>query len=243
MSNETTTEDTWTRFCELNQRRRAIRDFDGAPLADEDVRAVLREALLAPSSGNLQPYELHWVRDAEQKRRVARACDAQRAALSASTLVVVVTGSRIGERTAATELRYVESSSALDDAAKTYHREQLRKFRTFLRIARLLLWAPLQIILALVHPVHSLLPFGPTGMRNWTARSGIFAAQALLLAAAARGLDSCPMEGFSAKRVAKILRLPRDLVIPVVIALGRRSATARIEPRWRRPYADAVVEH
>jgi nitroreductase len=243
MRNETTTGETWTRFCEVNQRRRAIRDFDGAPLADEDVRAVLREALLAPSSGNLQPYEFHWIRDAEQKRRVAEACDAQRAALSASTLVVVVTGSRIGERTATTQLTYVEQSSALDDEAKTYHRDQLRKFLTFLRIARLMLWAPLQAVLSLVHPIHALLPFGPTGMRNWTARSGIFAAQALLLAAAARRLDSCPMEGFSAKRIAKVLGLPRDSVIPLVIALGRRSATARIEPRWRRPYADAVVEH
>jgi hypothetical protein len=51
------------------------------------------------------------------------------------------------------------------------------------------------------------------------------------------------MEGFSAKRIAKVLGLPGDSVIPLIIALGRRSATARIEPRWRRAHADAVVEH
>ena len=52
-----------------------MRDFDGADIADEDVRAVLEQALLAPSSGNLQPYQLHWLRNSRKKRHVAAACD------------------------------------------------------------------------------------------------------------------------------------------------------------------------
>jgi nitroreductase len=243
MTNEPAASDTWEYFSAINQRRRAVRDFDGAPLPDDDVRAVLEAATLAPSSGNLQPYQLHWVRDPEQKRLVAAACEAQRAALSASTLIVVVANPRLGQRTLALQGEYVARAPALDAKAKAYHGAQLRRFRVFLRIAPLLLWQPFAQLLALVDPLYSLLPIGPSGIRNWAARSGIYAAQTLLLAAAARQLDSCPMEGFNAGRVRKALGLARGSVIPIVIALGRRRADARVEPRWRRPVSEVVVEH
>ena len=233
----------WTGFCETNRRRRAVRDFDGRPIPDEDVRAILTEALLAPSSGNLQPYEFHWIRDGGTKGRVAEACEAQRAAASASTLVVVTAGARIAARTGSQHSAYVDRASSLDEGSKAYHRAQWTKFSRFLRIAPLLVWVPLRMFLGVLNPVHALLPIGPSGMRNWAARSAIYAAQTLMLAASARGLDSCPMEGFSAVKVAKLLGLPRDSVIPIVIALGYRSTDARIEPRWRRTFENAVVEH
>src|SRR5690349_19642512 len=81
--------DTWTTFRAINESRRAVRDFDDTPLADGDVRAVVAEALLAPSSGNLQPYRIHWVRDPATKAALARACNGQRAAASAPTLLVI----------------------------------------------------------------------------------------------------------------------------------------------------------
>ncbi|WP_277424393.1 nitroreductase family protein [Ralstonia solanacearum] len=89
----------------------------------------------------------------------------------------------------------------------------------------------------------SLLPVGHIGSRHWAARNAIFAAQTLMLGAAAKGIDSCPMEGFSASKVVKILGLPRGSVIPIVIALGYRADDARIEARWRRPMADVVISH
>src|SRR4030095_9034226 len=57
----------WETFCAINARRRAIRDFDDAPVSDDEVCDVLEQALLAPSSGNLQPYHLHWIRDSATK--------------------------------------------------------------------------------------------------------------------------------------------------------------------------------
>ncbi|MCP3099079.1 nitroreductase family protein [Myxococcus sp. K15C18031901] len=233
----------WGHFQALNEHRRAVRDFDGAPLDDADVRAVLEAALLAPSSGNLQPYELHWLRDEAVKRRVAEACNTQRAARTASTLVVVAASRRIGQRTAASWWAHLDAPSGLDARSRAWHQAEARKFARFLRFAPLLVWTPVRMLLSLFDPVYSLLPIGTSGMRHWAARSGIYAAQTLMLAASARGLDSCPMEGFDAGRVARALGLPRGTVIPLVIALGRRRPDARIEPRWRRPVADTIVEH
>jgi nitroreductase len=233
----------WETFRAINSRRRAIRDFDSTSLSDEDVRHVLEQALLAPSSGNLQPYQLHWIRDSTTKGAIAAACDGQRAAASAPVLLVVAASIRIASHTVATQLEYVETTALLDERSKRYHRRQLATFRRFLRWGTLVLWTPLQAAVSAVAPAFTLLPFGSTAARNWAARSAVYAAQTILLAAAARGLDSCPMEGFNAVKVARILGLPRGTVIPVVIALGRRRAEARIEPRWRRSFDSAVVVH
>ncbi len=233
----------WDAFCAINAGRRAVRDFDGRPIPDRDLRAVLEQALLAPPSGNLQAYELHWVRDPGQKKLVAEACDGQRAAATAPTLVVVVAGPRIARRTIAAQRAYVAEATCLSPKSKAYHAKQLKTFDTFARIAPLLVWAPLHWLVSLLWPVLTLLPVGASGLRHWASRSAVYAAQTLLLAASACGLDSCPMEGFNAVRVARILGLPRGVVIPVVIALGHRAPDARLEPRWRRTLEAAVVVH
>jgi nitroreductase len=233
----------WSAFRSINANRRAIREFDERALADETVRELLEQALLAPSSGNLQTYEFHWVRTAQKKAAVAAACEGQRAAMSAATLIVVVASRESARRSAESMRRYVETTDGLDDKSKQYHFEKLRKVKAFLRIAPLMFWSPLKGLLCLLFPALTLMPVGSAGIRHWTARSSIFAAQTLLLAASARGIDSCPMEGFSARKVAKALDLPRGSVIPVVIALGQRREDARVEPRWRRALDEAVVVH
>ena len=233
----------WVAFQDINRRRRAVRDFDGTPIPDEQVRSLLSEAMKAPSSGNLQPYRLHWVRDPGVKTKVAIACNGQQAATSAPTLVVVAASRHIALGTAGQQLAHIEGSSDLTERGKTYHRSQLRMFDRVLRLGSWPVWAPLVALVGLFKPSLSLLPLGHLGSRAWAARNAAFAAQTLMLAASARGIDSCPMEGFSAPKVAQILGLPSGTVIPVVIALGHRAAQARIDGQWRRPFEDVVVEH
>ncbi|RDS79983.1 nitroreductase family protein [Dyella psychrodurans] len=233
----------WVVFRAINAYRRAVRDFDGSPVADEDVRAVLAEAQLAPSSNNLQPYRFHWIKDPSLKGEVAAACHNQRAAANASALIVVVASSISRKRSLDGLAKHVESCPALSEASKTYHRAHLKTLRRFGYIGELPLWTPLMALASWIDPIWMLLPLGHSCTRHWMARNSLFAAQTLLLAAAAKGLDSCPMEGFHARKVARLLKLPRGAVIPLVIALGRRTPDARIEPRWRVPFDAAVVEH
>jgi nitroreductase len=233
----------WRAFQRVNQSRRAVRDFDGSPVADEDVEAVLGEALLAPSSGNSQPYVIHWLRDAAVKAAALGACRDQRAARSASTLLVFVAAPRIATETAAMFRAYVESTTELSERSKAYHLGQLKTAGRFLRIAPSVLLSPLHAALTTVFPSLTLAPIGATAVRNWVARSALFAAQTLLLAASARGLDTCPMEGFDPRRLARVLGLKRGDVIALVVAVGRRRVDAQIEPRWRRGFGAAVAVH
>lgn len=233
----------WCAFQTVNQNRRAVRDFDGKPIPDEEVEAVLSEALLAPSSSNAQPYVIHWVRDPAMKTAAASACRNQRAACTASTLLVFVSASRFALQTVSLFRAYVESTPDLTEKSRAYHLKQLKTGRMFLRIAPSVFWAPLHSLLTTVFPALTLLPFGPKAVRNWLARSALFAAQTVLLAASARGLDTCPMEGFDARKLARILGLRRGDVIALVVALGRRRPDALLEPRWRRPFDVAVHVH
>jgi nitroreductase len=237
------TSSLWSAFQEMNSRRRAIRDFDGTAIADDHVRAILAEATRSPSSGNLQPYRLHWVRDPALKMRIAAACNGQRAAVSSSTLIVVAASREIALSTAAQQLAFIEASRDLPEAAKAYHRRQLHMFRRVLQAGSWAIWTPLTALAGFLCPSLSLIPVGHLGSRAWAARNATFAAQTLLLAAAAKGIDSCPMEGFSAPKLCDILGLPRGTVVPVVVALGYRAPDARIEQQWRRTLADLVVEH
>lgn len=240
------TQDTsslWGAFQELNGRRRAIRDFDGTSIPDEHVRELLAEAARSPSSGNLQPYRFHWVRDPALKARVAAACNGQRAAVSAPTLIVVTASRDIALGTAAQQLAHIDAATDLPEPSKAYHRKQLRMFLRLLNVGSWPVWTPLAALAGLFRPSLSLLPVGHLGNRSWAARNATFAAQTLMLAAAAKGIDSCPMEGFSATKLAEVLSLPRGTVIPLVIALGYRSRGARVERQWRKSLNDLIVEH
>lgn len=235
--------ETWAAFQTINAQRRAVREFDGGPVDDEDIRAVLAEAQLAPSSNNLQPYRFHWVKDPHLREAVAAACHHQRAASSASALIVLAVSSNYCLQTLDGLSEHIEHCTELSETSKAYHRKQIKNYRRFGYIGRLGLWTPLMALASWIAPALTLLPLGTSRMQHWAVRGSFFAAQTLLLAATARGLDSCPMEGFSALKVARLLKLPRGTVIPLVIALGRRAPDARIEPRWRVGFDRVVVEH
>lgn len=159
---------------------------------------MLNEARLAPSSVNLQPYEFHWVRNPELKSQVALACNGQQTAATAAEIIVVVASTAFARDTIVNQLNYIDKSTLMPSKSKDYHRKNLNKFNKILNIGGLALWTPLVSLLALFRPSLSLLPIGHLGSRQWAARNAVFAAHTLILGAAAKGIDSCPMEGFSA---------------------------------------------
>lgn len=152
---------------------------------------------------------IHWLRDPAMKAAGAAACRNQRAARSASTLLVFVAASRFGFETVSMFQAYVESTRELSEKSRDYHRRETTTRRRFLAIAPSVLWSPLHSLLTTFFPCLALVSVGPSGVRHWAARSALFAAQTILLAASARGLDSCPMEGFDPRKLGPILGLER----------------------------------
>ncbi|MDK2971353.1 MAG: hypothetical protein PWP23_1108 [Candidatus Sumerlaeota bacterium] len=66
--------------------------------------------------------------------------------------------------------------------------------------------------------------------RDEALRSCGIAAQTIMLAARAMGYDSCPMDGFDFSAVGKLINLPEDHMIAMMIAVGKGT-----KPAWPRP--------
>lgn len=65
--------------------------------------------------------------------------------------------------------------------------------------------------------------------RDEAMRSCGILAQTLMLGAKSLGYDSCPMDGFDFEAVGKLIRLPDDHVIAMMLAVGKATA-----PAWPR---------
>ena len=76
-------------FQKILTARRSIRVYDETPIPEQTMQECIWKSILAPSSSNLQPYQLLWIRDPDKKKLVAAACLGQPAATTAAELVVV----------------------------------------------------------------------------------------------------------------------------------------------------------
>lgn len=235
--------DNWQTFKKINTERRSVRDFDGVEIDESIIDEILKEALLAPSSANIQPFEFHVISNGSTKNMLAKACNNQRAAVSASALIVIVSSIDIAKQHVKEFSNYIDSSTLLSNKAKLYHKGSVKILNRFLLFSPLPIFSPFFKLASLFFPAANLLPIGLTGVRQWCAKSAIFAAQNLFLAAQARGFDTCPMEGFNPIKVAQILNLPYGSSVPLVIALGKKTSSAYIEPQWRIPYEKMVIKH
>ena len=64
--------------------------------------------------------------------------------------------------------------------------------------------------------------------RDEAMRSCGFAAQTIMLAARQMGLDSCPMVGFEYDDIAKIIQLPEDHLIVLMVVVGKSAEPAGV---------------
>ena len=77
---------------DLLNRRRSVRHYDeNQPIDADVVKECLRAAQLAPTSSNMQLYELYHVTDPATLNKLAAACMHQQAAKTAQQMVVFVT--------------------------------------------------------------------------------------------------------------------------------------------------------
>jgi len=205
--------------------RRSTRVFTDEPIPEEVMRRCLELALLAPNSSNLQPWEFHWVRDAPKKAELARLCLGQPAARTAQELIVCVARLDTWDRNRKLMLEaLVQSDRNVPASALQYYR---RLVPLAYNQGPLSMLGPLKKLVFWILSLRKPMPRGPAGksdMRVWAHKSTALGCQNLMLSLRAFGFDSCPMEGFDAARVRKLLKLPRGAEICMVISAGKRDA-------------------
>lgn len=224
--------------------RRAIREFDGEPIPQDIMRDCLHDAILAPSSSNLQCYEIYWVRDDETKKQLATLCLSQPAATTAGDLVVVV--SRADQwQSHLQKLKDIMTDNGQKPLAgpmRDYYEKIIPMlmrtdrfgFNNLMR--RFILWYKSRTEPMVNGPVSR------CDHRVYGHVQASLAAENLMLSLAAHGYESCPMGGIDAHGINALLGLPATAEVTLVIAAGTGTPQGLYSPRVRLPFGDLVKE-
>ena len=78
--------------------------------------------------------------------------------------------------------------------------------------------------------------------KDQAIRSCGIAAQTIMLAAKSIGYDSCPMEGFDYEKVGKLINLPDDHIVTMMVVIGK-SAKDPAPRGGQLPLSDVVFEN
>ncbi len=233
----------WDGFETVTRRRRSVRKFLDKPIAEKDMIDILDMGLLAPNSSNLQPFEFYWVRSPEKKKQLVEACFSQNAAKTARELVICVARWDTWDDCRKEYVEWLRGEQGIPKPVMLYY-ERLAK--TMYSQGPLGLYgAARKVTLAatgLFRPVPRA-PVSYADMRVWAVKSAALCCENVMLAAVAKGFDSCPMEGMDAVRVGKIAGLKGDQWdIPMVLGFGYRSERGLWGRQWRRERSRLVKE-
>jgi len=236
-------ENRYAEFDRVVRRRRSIRRFTKRPIAESDMRDVIDAGLLAPNSSNLQAFEFYWVRSPEKKKALATACLSQSAARTAQELVVCVARWDQWDDTRKEYLTWLETQPNVPKPVMLYYR---RLAQTLYSQGPFGVVGAARKVVATLTGIAQPVPRGPmdeADMRVWAVKSAALACENVMLAAVAKGFDSCPMEGMDAVRVGRIVGARGDRWdIPMVLGFGYRADNAIWATQWRRERDKLVHE-
>jgi nitroreductase len=224
--------------------RRAIKVFDAVEIPATIRDQILDAARFAPSSFNMQPYRFCWVESPALKKTAAKLCLGQMPAETASALVVAVADIGSLRATAEGQLAWMRQSGFSEK--KISEHELKAKIGRWLfapgwfGILGAMKWAIFRLLN--VWKIIGMPPVSRGGLFKWATKNTSLACENLMIAAEALGLNTCPMDGFDGRRLAKFLGLsPKDHEIVMVIAVGKKSPEHRDQLQWRRPLEATVT--
>lgn len=209
-------------FRKVVESRRSVRKFTERKIPREVLDACLDMAMLAPSSCNLQPWEFYVVQNPDKKQKLIEACMSQNAAATAAELIVVVARMHSWPKVAKLNVDEWPTPSIPKHWKEFYSKGvPMTYWQGPLHAVG---WAKktLSSVAGMFRPVPRG-PFTKADMRVWAVKSVALAAENLMLAFRAYGFDSCPMEGVDQVRVGRLLKLPEDAEIVMVVGAGERA--------------------
>ena len=194
-------------FMEAMDFRHACKIFDETKkVSDEDINYILEAGRKSPSSFGMEAWKFLVITNEELKAKLRPACWEQVQITSCSHLVIVLAGI---------------------DCVKPESGEVERKFKR-----REMPQEKLDFYLGLYagHLKDTL--SSDENIYAWTAKQTAFAAGNMMTAAAVKGVDSCPIEGYDKNKVEEILGLDTKkyqlaLVLPFGYRLNEQSTQLR----------------
>lgn len=206
------------KYNEVVEKRRSINFFDPEQDIDQNLlNTVIETAALAPSSFNLQPWNLIVLRDNHEKEKLkALAWDQPKVVEAPVVLIVLADKNGWQEGHATVEKNWEEMLNS--GSMKAEQRDW------FLGAAK------------------SLYDWSPDARLAFAAKNAGFFGMALMYAATANGLESHPMDGFDHEGVRKAFSIPDNYWVPLLLAVGYPKPDLELHPpKWRKSVDEIVV--
>ncbi|MBB6633816.1 nitroreductase family protein [Cohnella thailandensis] len=198
-------------FNEVIHGRRTIKKYDPeVKISREEMSQILKEATLAPSSFNLQPWRFVIIESQEAKEKLIEIAPFNSTQIFTSSAVIAVFG----------DLRFADRADEIyGKAVELGHMPQEMKDK----------------ILATVVPIFD--RFSVQEKRESMMVDGGLVSMQLLLSAYAHGYATNPMAGFNKEKMAEAFGLDAARYIPIlIISIGKAAAEGR--PPVRLPVDD-----
>lgn len=199
------------------KQRRSINFFDTTKTVSDDlIKELLQLASLAPSSLNLQPWKVVVVNEPKRKKTLM-ACAFNQAKVEEASAVLIIVADPMA----------VEGNieNTLDSWMKLgYMKQEMKDF--YKGVANRLYGEPDSV-----------------KRKLFAVKNASLFAMNLMITAKGLGLDTHPMDGFDEDCVKKEFNIPKDKIIPMLIAVGYLKPGINLLPRAWRMGIDKFVKY
>lgn len=236
-------------FDEAVKYRRSVRIFTEQEVSTKEIQECVDLARMAPSSSNMQLWEFHHITSPEVLEKMLPICMNQYTAkYCKQMMVMVVRRDLVGKRAKfnADQLYKLYGKKKGDTLTKRekkkidyYTKLMPFVYGDFLGIVGMVKTIITQIG-GLFRPSYRQVK--ASDMKAVGHKSCALAAQTFMLACAARGIDTCPMEGVDTLMIKKLLNLPRGAEINMVITLGYRGEGGIFNDRILVPFDEVYQQ-
>ncbi|WML53580.1 nitroreductase family protein [Neobacillus sp. PS3-12] len=198
---------------EVIKERHSVRKYDPAfEISQEELKSMLSEATLAPSSSNLQPWRFIVIQDEDTKRELRAIANNQEQVETASAVIAVL-GDKEMYKNVEKVYRGAFEAGFMDEANMN----------------------------RLIEGTNKTYPFASDEVRKNIASfdAGLVSMQ-LMLIAKDRGYDTVPMGGFNKEQFVEKFNVSERFFPVVLIAVGKAAQSAF--QTTRLPLDDVLID-
>ncbi|NKE06895.1 nitroreductase family protein [Mesobacillus selenatarsenatis] len=200
-----------TSLSSVIRERRSVRKYDPSfKISQEEILDILKEAALAPSSSNLQPWKFLVIQDEETKKELRMIANNQEQ-VETSSAVIAVLGDREMYRNGEKVYRSSYEAGYMDETTMS----------------------------RMIENTNKLYPSAPVAIRENIASfdAGLISMQ-LMLIAKARGYDTVPMGGFNKQQFIEKFNIDERYMPVLLLPIGKAAVPGH--PTTRIPVEEIV---
>ena len=181
--------------------RRSTPSFDGTAIPADDLEAILRAGLQAPSGYNMQPWRFLVIQSPEGRRKL-RAASYNQAKVEEASVVIVACGDMDGWRKDLPLMLDMGRQGGMPESYAAQAQVSVSGYMSSFTSDQMKLWLNKQVTIAYTH---------------------------MMLMAEVLGYDTAPMEGFEQEKVHAALRLPMSYWAVALLAIGHLKGADKFD--------------